>query len=96
MAEKGGSPIQRDWVSKSLAGLLLGSVLGFAGSALFAQLFSHIPLATRGQLAMWMAPTLWLAVLSGVYFFASGRKAWCWLGGGSVLLVGLVLALRLA
>ncbi|MCE1169920.1 MAG: hypothetical protein LWW84_01105 [Azovibrio sp.] len=89
-------PIRRDWISKTLAGLLLGAVLGFGCSALFSLLFADIPLSVRGQLAMWLAPTVWLGVMSGVYFFTSGRRAWLWLGGASGLLVGLTFLLRQA
>ncbi len=87
-------PIQRDWISKTLAGLLLGAVLAFGSSGLFSLLFTEIPLSVRGQLAMWMAPTVWLGVLSGVYFFASGLRAWLWLGGASGLLLGLGFVLK--
>lgn len=87
-------PIQRDWISKTLAGLLLGAVLAFGSSGLFSLLFTEISLSVRGQLAMWMAPTVWLGVLSGVYFFASGLRAWLWLGGASGLLLGLGFVLK--
>lgn len=89
-------PIRRDWVSKSLAGFLLGAVLAFAASALFNALSADLPMSVRGQLAMWLVPPVWLGVLGGVYFFASGLRAWLWLGGASALLLGLLLALRLS
>ena len=88
-------PIRRDWISKTLAGLLLGAVLGFGSSALFSLLFADIPLSVRGQLAMWLAPTVWLGVMSGVYFFTSGRLAWAWLAGANALILGLLAAVRL-
>jgi len=89
-------PIRRDWLSKSLAGFLLGAVLAFAASALFNVLSADLPMSVRGQLAMWLVPPVWLGVLGGVYFFASGLRAWLWLGGASALLLGLLLALRLS
>lgn len=89
------APIRRDWLSKTLAGLLLGLVLAFAASAWLATLLSGLPISERGQLAMWSVPPVWLGVLSGVYFFASGGRAWRWLGGVSLLAWGGLLALRL-
>lgn len=87
-------PIRRDWVSKSLAGLLLGALLAFGFSSLFSTLNAGMPLAVRGQLAMWMVPPVWLAVAGGVYFFASGLRAWLWLGGTSAVVLGLACALH--
>ena len=52
-------------------------------------------LSIRGQLAMWMVPPIWLGVLSGVYFFANGVRAWLWLGGAGLLVCGAFLILRL-
>ncbi|MFT4173837.1 MAG: hypothetical protein QM639_14835 [Rhodocyclaceae bacterium] len=94
MTKTGHAPIRRDWVSKTLAGGLLGLCIAMAASAVFAHLASSLPLPTRGQLVMWMVPPLWLGIFGGVYFFASGLRAWLWLGGASLALWGLVLALR--
>ncbi|MBD9382383.1 hypothetical protein IB258_14095 [Achromobacter sp. ACM02] len=82
------APIRRDWISKSLAGALLGFALAMGASATLAALTAGIPLATRSQLAMWLVPPVWLGVASTVYFFASGLRAWIWLGGACVLLYG--------
>jgi len=87
-------PIRRDWIAKTLAGLLFGGVLAFACSSVFATLTTTLPLAVRGQLAMWLVPPVWLGVLGGVYFFASGRRAWLWLAGASSLLVALASVLQ--
>lgn len=89
-------PIRRDWVSKSLAGFLLGAALAFGASGLFNALNVGMPLSVRGQLAMWIVPPVWLGVLGGVYFFASGTRAWMWLGTASAIVLGLLFALRLA
>ncbi|WZB68131.1 hypothetical protein WJ971_12870 [Achromobacter xylosoxidans] len=43
---------------------------------------------TRSQLAMWLVPPVWLGVLSTVYFFRSGPRAWAWLGGACAVLYG--------
>lgn len=96
MAEKTLPPIRRDWLAKTLAGFLFGAVLAFACSGLFVQLNADMPLSARGQLAMWMVPPVWLGVLGGVYFFASGLRAWLWLGAAGALAWGLLFALRLS
>ena len=72
--------IRRDWCAKTLAGTVLGFALALIASDLFSTLANDIPAAIRAQLAMWMVVPLWVAVLGGVYAFASGLRAWCWLG----------------
>jgi len=94
MTKKISPPIQRDWLSKTLAGLLLGAVLALVCSGLFSQLNPRMPFAVRGQLAMWMVPPIWLGVLSSVFFFANGLRAWLWLGAVSVLMGGTWAVLR--
>ncbi|WLW62826.1 hypothetical protein RA224_05215 [Achromobacter aegrifaciens] len=88
------APIRRDWISKSLAGALLGFALAMGASAALAALTAGIPLATRSQLAMWLVPPVWLGVASTVYFFTSGLRAWIWLGGACVLLYGGLLVVK--
>ena len=97
MTDKRTEPIQRDWISKTLAGMVLGATMALGCSGLFSQLSANnIPFSVRGQLAMWMVPPIWLGVLSGSYFFANGLRAWLWLGGASALIVAVLLALRLS
>jgi hypothetical protein len=43
---------------------------------------------------MWLVPPVWLGVASTVYFFASGLRAWIWLGGACVLLYGGLLVVK--
>ena len=87
---KPGKPaaIRRDWISKSLAGALLGFALAIGASATLAALTAGIPLVTRSQLVMWLVPPVWLGVLGTVYFFTSGARAWAWLGGACLALYG--------
>jgi hypothetical protein len=82
--------LSRDWLAKSLAGTLLGLAIALALSALFTHFNADMPLAVRAQLAMWMVVPLWLGILSGVFLFSSGRRAWLWLGGASLGLYGLL------
>lgn len=88
------APIQRDWVSKTLAGTLLGLALALGASGVFSQLNAAMPLPVRGQLAMWMVPPLWLGTLGLVYFFQSGLRAWLWLGGANLLAYGALWCLK--
>lgn len=85
-------PIRRDWISKTLAGALLGFSLALGCSGLFVRLNPEMALSIKGQLAMWMVAPVWLGTLSCVYFFTSGLRAWLWLGGANLLAFG---ALRL-
>lgn len=91
MSEK---TIRPDWLSKTLAGALLGFTLAIGCAGLFNWLASGMPLSARGQLAMWLTAPVWMGVLSGVYFFRSGQCAWAWLGGANLLVFGFLAALR--
>lgn len=88
-------PIQRDWVSKTLAGTLLGFSLALGCSGLFTLANPDMALSVKGQLAMWMVAPVWLGTLAGCYFFASGRRAWLCLGGANLLAFGALAVLRL-
>ena len=70
-------PIRHDWISKTLAGLLLGLTIALATSALFSEMTADIPLAVRGQLAMWIVPPIWLGIFSGVYFLPAACAPGC-------------------
>jgi len=89
-------PIRPDWVSKTLAGLVLGLTLALAASGILSVLTADVPLAVRGQLAMWIVPPIWLFTLGLVYFFESGLRAWLWLGGFNIVACGAWWALRAA
>jgi hypothetical protein len=81
-------PIRPDWVSKTLAGLLLGFSLSIIASGLLMTRLGDMPLPVSGQLAMWLVPPVWLGVLSLVYFFGSGLRAWAWLLGANAVALG--------
>jgi len=76
----------KGWLGKTLA----GSVCGLA-IALIASGFFMLPdtkyntVYDKYQIAMWMVPPIWLAVLSFCYLFRDALRAWLWLGGASVL-----------
>lgn len=94
--EKPRRPIRPDWWSKTLAAVLLGPVIALACSAIFVELTPTLARGTRAQLAMWLVAPIWMGVLSGVYCFANGHRAWVGLGVAGLLLVGLAALLRLS
>ena len=93
-----GKPSRKgpDWLSKTLAGTLLGLALALACSGLLNLALQPMPLPTRGQLAMWSVAPVWLGVAGAVYVIASGWRAWLWLGLANGLCWGLLLALQKA
>lgn len=91
----GATSIRRDWLSKSLAGTVLGLGLGLALGGLF---FRYGPAGApthEAQLAMWTVAPVWMGVLSLVYLFRSGRQAWLWLGAANAAAYALLYAGRL-
>lgn len=90
------TPLRRDIVSKSLAGLVLGFALALALVGLFARLGPQgLAGGNKYQLVMWMIAPIWLSVLAFVFLFRSGLRAWLWLGGASLLAHGGLHACRL-
>ncbi|WP_319380874.1 hypothetical protein [Thiomicrorhabdus sp.] len=86
---------RRDWLAKSLAGLFLGFALGLGLSGVFMALDNNILLSIKAQLAMWIVTPVWLAVLSSVFLFRSGLRAWLWLGALNLLVLGVYFYLKL-
>lgn len=89
------TPIRHDWLSKVLAGTLLGFMIALGCSGIFAELASSLPRAAMAQLAMWLVMPIWLSVLCGCFFFRSGWRAWLWLGAASLLVFAALAAVRL-
>jgi hypothetical protein len=82
-------PIRHDWMSKSLAGVLLGFALALALAGLFAHLGPEgLEGRNKYQLVMWLVAPIWLGVVSFVFLFRSGLRAWLWLGGAALLAHG--------
>lgn len=83
--------IQRDWWSKSLAGVAGGFLLAVGVSGLFAWWgIGGVAAANKSQFVMWLIAPLWLAVLSLVYLFRSGWLALAWLTAANALVYGLL------
>jgi hypothetical protein len=86
--------IRRDWLAKTLAGVLLGFTLAVGCSGLLNWLVADLPLSGRGQLIMWMIAPVWMGALAGVYFFRSGVRAWGWLAAANLLVFGILALCR--
>ncbi|AKF85309.1 hypothetical protein MFUL124B02_11180 [Myxococcus fulvus 124B02] len=86
--------LRPDWLSKTLAGVLLGLVLAFGVSGLLSLALSPMATSPRNQLVMWSVVPVWMGVLGGCFFFRTGPRAWLWLGGATVLTWGAFLLLR--
>lgn len=79
-------PIQEDWLSKTLAGALLGAALALIASSLFAHWGpGGLEAPNKGQFNMWIVPPIWMTIFSLVYMFRSGFRAWLWLGGATLV-----------
>lgn len=87
-------PLRHDWVAKILAGTLLGFTLGLGCSGLFIHLAAGLPMGAKAQLAMWLVVPVWLGVLSLVFLFRTGLRAWLWLGGANLAVFGALAAFR--
>lgn len=75
-------PIKEDWLSKTLAGCLLGFLLALIASSLFAIWGpGGLEAPNKTQFNMWIVPPIWMTIFSLVYLFRSGLRAWLWLGG---------------
>jgi hypothetical protein len=86
--------VPRDWLSKTTAGGVLGLTLALGCSGLFVHFSSDMAISIKAQLAMWMVVPLWLGVFCAVFLFASGRRAWLWLGGANLLIYGVLALIR--
>lgn len=87
-------PLRPDWISKTLAGAILGFALAVGCSGLFGLLTPGLVMGAKTQLMMWMIFPIWLAVLGGCYLFRSGLRAWSWLGAINLLVLGALLLAR--
>ncbi|MEN3112056.1 hypothetical protein ACFONG_19120 [Uliginosibacterium paludis] len=89
-AKPGPRPIQRDWVSRTLGGTLLGFTMAIGCSGLLTVVLAaaDVALGTRAQLAMWLVPPVWLSVLGACFMFASGLRTWLWLGLANLVVFG--------
>ncbi len=88
-------PIQADWLSKTLAGLLLGFTFALGASGLMSLALHGLKANVRVQLVMWMVAPIWLTILAGCYGLRSGKRAWAYLGLANGLLFLALGALRL-
>ena len=88
-------PIRPDWWSKAFAGGVLGATLALALAGLFAWFGpGGIAPGEKTQAVMWSIAPVWMAVLSAVWLFRTGRRAVAWIGGANVLAYALLFAAR--
>ena len=85
----------RDWFGKAAAGLILGLTLALGVSGLLPRLGvgSISYMKTSGQFMMWLMSPIWAGVLSFVFLFRSGARAWLWLGLANLAVWGALLLL---
>lgn len=95
MTRSTSSEFRSDWVSKTLAGVVLGFTLALALSGLYALAASGVHLSERSQLAMWATFPSWMVALAGGYACRSGARAWLLLGALNLAAWGLFFLLRL-
>lgn len=85
MAKPKVADLQPDWISKTLAGAVLGLALSVAVSGLFAWWGpGGIDAPDKVQFNMWVIPLYWMALWSLVYLFRTGLRAWLILGSATV------------
>ncbi|MGE0803508.1 MAG: hypothetical protein AB7G13_20925 [Lautropia sp.] len=86
---------RQDWLSRTLAGLVAGLVIGFAVAGLFLHLMPGNTMnAGRYFVSRWIVIPVWLSVLSLVYLFRDGRRAWTVLGVAALSGMAALLACR--
>ena len=72
--------LSRDWLSKTLAGVIGGFGLAIASSGLLACLTpGALDEQNKFQVAMWLVPPVWIGVMSAAFAMPDGRRAWLWL-----------------
>lgn len=94
MARARTTDFRPDWLTKTLAGVILGLSLSLALTGLYSLAAAGVHLSQRAQLAMWSTWPMWVAALAGSYAFRSGARAWAWLGAANLLAWGAFLLLR--
>lgn len=77
----------RNWFGKASAGAVLGLALAIGLTGVYSWVGpGGLAYGTsQPQFAMWMVGFIWPIVLSFCFFFRSGRAAWLWLGGATLL-----------
>ncbi len=76
----------KGWLGKTLAGTFCGLAIALVASGFFLLPDTkYNTVFDKYQIAMWMVPPIWLAVLSFCYLFRDALRAWLWLGGASVV-----------
>lgn len=86
-----------EWLSKTVAGTVLGYGLALALSGLFAWWGpGGIDPLNKYQFTMWIVPPLWLGMLSAVFLFRTAAQAWLCLAAANGVAFGALALARLA
>lgn len=81
-----GADLQRHWLAKGLAGLLLGLAIAIGVSGLLAWAGpGGVAAPDKYRVLMWAVLPVWMLVLTFCFLFESGWRAWLWLGGAAIL-----------
>lgn len=88
-------PVQltsRNWLGKASAGLVLGFALAIGVSGLICWFGPGGVMGgdAKTQFNMWIVSPVWCLILSFVFLFRDGLRAWLWLGGGAAVVFGLL------
>lgn len=72
----------RDWLGKTLAGVILGFTLGLGLAGLFLWIMGPgiAPFSAKGQFAMWLMSPVWALSVGLVFLFRTPARAWLGLG----------------
>lgn len=82
----------KNWFGKTGAGVILGFFIALGVSGLFrlAVGIDEAFFSTAGQVSMWLMAPVWALVISFVFFFSTGLRAWFWLALANIVIWGLL------
>ncbi len=86
--------LHNDWLSKTVAGLILGFTAALGLSGVFLLIVSEMNRSASAQLVMWLLSPMWLTLLSTVYLFRNGLWAWSWLALLNVMVYALFFLIK--
>lgn len=76
MSQRQRGEIKRDWLSKILAGFLLGFIFAILCSGVYLKLTPDVASNAKVQLAMWLVIPIWMLITGVCFFYRKGIHAW--------------------
>ncbi len=73
----------RHWLGKTTAGAFFGLAIALILTSAFTLLVQPADpeaMSGKAQFVMWMVAPIWAGILSLVFLFRDGKRAWLWLG----------------